>query len=108
MKKGKSKTVKLKSINLEKIQQSTKRIYEMSSEISLLQEELEDMLTTINQNFMDFKRGKISREFFKANEKKLKTKSLRIIKRINTLVDDSSKHIDNIIKEVQKQAIKVK
>ena len=80
----------------------------MSSEISLLQEELDDMLTVINQNFMDFKKGKISQVFFKSNEKKLKTRSLKLIKNINKLVESSSKHTDKINKEVKNQTQKVK
>lgn len=103
MKKAKSRKIKLDIVQL-----STKKIYEMSSEISLLQEELDDMLSVINQNVLDFKRGKISEVFFKSNEKKLKERSLRLMKTINKLVDDSSKHTDKISKEVKNQKVKVK
>jgi len=102
-KKRKSK----KPINVERIQQSTKKIYEMSSEISFLQEELDDMLSVINKNFMDYKKGKISHDFFRSNEKKLKTKSVSIISKINRLVEDSSRHNDKIVEEIKKQLIRV-
>ena len=103
----KRRSNKPKAINLERVQQSTKKIYEMSSEISFLQEELDDMLSVINRNFMDYKKGKISNDFFKSNERKLKEKSVRIINKINRLVGDSSKHIDKVVEEIKKQSLKV-
>ena len=103
MKKAKSRKIKLDQIQL-----STKKIYEMSSEISLLQEQLDDMLSVINQNFMDYKKGRISEVFFRSNERKLKTRSLKLMKTINRLIVSSVGHTDKIGKEVKNQKVKVK
>lgn len=102
------KKAKKKKINLQRVEQSTRRIYEMSTEIAFLQEELDDMLSVINKNFMDFKRGRLARQLYKANEKKLKAKSLTMIKKINRFVDSSLNHMDGIDREVSKQKMKVK
>ena len=73
-------------INLKQIENDTRRIYEDCFELSLLEEQLEDMLTALDKNNIEFERGKISRTAFKANESKLKKDSVRIIKIIKDLI----------------------
>ena len=63
-------------INLKKVEDCVKKVYEGSFELSLLQQELENMLNAIDRNNMEFKKGKISRNAFKSNESKLKKKSI--------------------------------
>jgi len=91
-------------INLKQIENDTRRIYEDSFELSLLQEQLEDMLTAIDKNNIEFDRGKISRTAFKANESKLKKNSVRIIKTVKGLVKNNMILIGNIEEEIQIQS----
>ncbi len=91
-------------INLKQIENDTRRIYEDSFELSLLQEQLEDMLTAIDKNNIEFDRGKISRTAFKANEGKLKKNSVRIIKTVKSLVKNNMILIGNIEEEIQIQS----
>ena len=67
----------MKMINLRQIENDTRRIYEDCFELSLLEEQLEDMLTALDKNNIEFERGKISRTAFKANERKLKKNSVK-------------------------------
>ncbi len=46
-----------KIIKLEDIQRNTKKFYEVCSDISVLQKELDQMLTAIEKNSIDFERG---------------------------------------------------
>ncbi|RLI97857.1 MAG: hypothetical protein DRP00_03265, partial [Candidatus Aenigmatarchaeota archaeon] len=76
----------MKKINLEQIQEASRRIFEISSEIHLLQDELENLLSLIDKNSLEYQKGKISREVFESNEKRLKKESALRIKKINQLV----------------------
>ena len=72
----------IKMIKSEQLENSAKRNYERSFELSLLQEELEILLTAIDRNNTAFEKGKISRNAFQSNENKLKKKSVKIINKI--------------------------
>lgn len=91
-------------INLKQIENDTRRIYEDSFELSLLQEQLEDMLTAIDKNNIEFDKGKISRTAFKANESRLKKDSVRIIKSIKSIINNNMILIGNIREEIQIQS----
>jgi hypothetical protein len=91
-------------INLKQIENDTRRIYEDCFELSLLEEQLEDMLTALDKNNIEFERGKISRTAFKANESKLKKDSVRIIKIIKDLIKSNMIIIGNIEEEIQIQS----
>jgi Na+/phosphate symporter len=96
----------MRKINLEQIQKNTKEIHEISSQISLLQEELEDSLTAIDRNSLDYQKGKISKEVFESNEKKIKIESAKKIKRIGELITNGLKLLEKIKKEIQAQKLK--
>jgi len=93
----------MEKIELNKIQDSTKKIFEACSEISLLQEELENLLSLIEKNSAEYQKGKISKEMFESNEKRLKKESALRIKKINKLVEDALKFLKIIEKEIKSQ-----
>jgi ribosomal protein L18E len=97
----------MKKINLEKIQEKTKRIYGISSEISLLQEELENLITAIDKNSSEYQRGNISRDIFETNEKKLKKRSAMKIRKINKLVEEGIKLLEKMENELTSQKVRV-
>jgi hypothetical protein len=94
-----------KSIKLEDIQNVTKEFYQMCSDVSIKQRELDQMLTAIEKNSEDFRRGKISRELFRYNESKMKKECAKIIKDINSCVDRGGSMIVKIGKEIETQRV---
>ena len=97
-----------KIIKLEEIQKNSKKFYEICSDISVLQRELDQMLTAIERNSIDFEKGKISKDLFEYNENRMKKESAKIIKKINSLVDLGISLINKINKEVLTQKIETK
>jgi len=95
----------LKMINFEKIRTLTRKVYENCSEIRVNQEELEDMITAIDKLNMEYKKGKISKDTFSADDKRLKKESHKIIKNINSLISSSIKTIELINKEISSQKV---
>jgi ribosome-binding ATPase YchF (GTP1/OBG family) len=93
----------IRMINLKQIENDTRRIYEDCFELSLLEEQLEDMLTALDKNNIEFERGKISRTAFKANESKLKKNSVKIIKTIKELINSNMILIGNIEEDIENQ-----
>ena len=92
-----------KLIKLEEVQRNTKKFYEVCSDISVLQKELDQMLTAIEKNSIDFGRGKISRDLFKYNDDKMKRESAAMIKKINKLVESGVSLVSKVNREVAKQ-----
>ena len=90
-------------ISLKKVEDCAKKIYEGSFELSLLQQELENMLNAIDRNNMEFEKGKISRNAFKSNESKLKKNSVDIIKNIKVLIKTNLDFLTSIRNDVEKQ-----
>jgi hypothetical protein len=90
-------------ISLKKVEDCAKKIYEGSFELSLLQQELENMLNAIDKNNVEFEKGKISKNAFKSNEAKLKKKSVDIINNIKILVKTNLDFLSSIRKDVEKQ-----
>jgi hypothetical protein len=95
----------LKMINFEKIRTLTRKVYENSSEIRVSQEELEDMITAIDKLNMEYKKGKISKDTFLVDDKRLRAESHKIIKNISSLISSSIKTIDLINKEIISQKV---
>jgi len=93
----------MKKINLEQIQEASRRIFEISSEIHLLQDELENLLSLIDKNSLEYQKGKISREVFESNEKRLKKESALRIKKINQLVKEGLELLKKAEKEIKAQ-----
>lgn len=93
----------MRKIELGKIQRLTKKIFENSCEISLLQQELENLLSLIEKNSQEYEKGKISREMFESNEKRLKRESAVRIKKINNLVSEALKILKIVEKEIETQ-----
>jgi hypothetical protein len=91
-------------IDLKKIEEMARNVFENSFEISILQDELDGMLNAIYRNSKEFERGSLSRNKFKANEKKLKTKSVSVIKEIKNLLKTNQDLLVNIKSEAEKQA----
>ena len=94
-----------KSINIEDVQNSTKELYEMCSDITILQKELDQMLMAIEKNSKDYAAGKISKDLYKYNENKMKKDCAKAIKEINSHVDKSSSMILKIGKEIESQRV---
>jgi hypothetical protein len=63
------------------------------------------MLSAIEKNSTDFEKGKISKDFFKHNEIKMKKESAKIIKNINKLVDKANSLILRIDRDIESQKI---
>jgi len=93
----------MKKVNLEQIQEASRRIFEISSEIHLLQDELENLLSLIDKNSLEYQKGKISREVFESNEKRLKKESALRIKKINQLVKEGLELLKKAEKEIKAQ-----
>lgn len=91
-------------INLKQIENDTKRIYDESFELSLLQEQLEDMLTAIDKNNIEFEDGRISKTAFKTNENKLKKNSVKLIKNIKSLIETNLILLGGIEEEIKNQS----
>jgi hypothetical protein len=96
----------LKLINLDKLRSLSKRIYENCSEISLSQDELEDMLTAIDKLGIKYDKGSLSKDAFVYNDRRLRRDTLTAIKSINSSVALSLKLVDSINKEIGLQRIK--
>ncbi len=97
-----------KIIKLENVQKNTKKFYEICSDISVLQRELDQMLTAIEKNSVDFEKGKISRELFKYNDDRMKKESAKIIKKINSFADLGIALINKVNKEIASQKTETK
>lgn len=97
----------IKKLDLMFIQNRAKVLYEVSSSMSLAQERLEDMLTAIDSNNADYSSGRISKEVYEENDMKMKKESAKLIKKINSSVNESEKIVGKIIKELESQNIKV-
>lgn len=74
-------------IDTEKIQRNAKKIHENSLDIKILQDELEDMLSDIDKNNIDYRKGKLSKEIFENDDKRFKAESVILIKKVNRLLD---------------------
>ena len=97
----------VKLINLEEIEKKTKKFYEICSDISISQKELDEMLVAIEKNSMEFEKGKISKDLFKYNEEKMKKDSAKIIKGINDFIVSGDSLINKINKEIETQKIDI-
>lgn len=95
-------------INLKKIEENSRKIFENSFELSLLQEELENMLNALYRNGRELEKGKISKNAFKSNETKLKKNSVVIIKNIKDLIKTNMNLLASMKKEVEGQDLKKK
>jgi len=84
------------------LEHSTK-IYENSSEIKILQGKLDDMLSAIDKVNLNYNKGKIPKEVFENDDKKLRRQSVELIKNINKLVDDNL----NFLKAITNEALKI-
>ena len=93
----------------DKILEHATKIYENSSEIKILQEKLDDMLSAIDKVNLDYNKGKIPKEVFENDDKKLRRQSVELIKGINKLVNDNLFFLksitDNALK-LEKEKIK--
>jgi hypothetical protein len=90
------------------LEHSTK-IYENSSEIKILQEKLDGMLSAIDKVNLDYNKGKIPKEVFENDDKKLRKQSVGLIMNINKLVNDNLiflKAITNEALKIEKEKVK--
>jgi hypothetical protein len=94
-----------KIINLGEVQENTKKFYEICSDISILQRELDEMLVAIEKNSADFGKGKISKDLFKYNEERMKKESAKMIKKINDSIEITTSLINKINKEIESQKV---
>ena len=94
-----------KIIDLGEIQENTKKFYEICSDISILQRELDEMLVAIEKNSADFGKGKISKDLFNYNEERMKKESAKMIKKINDSIEITTSLINKINKEIESQKV---
>jgi DNA-binding transcriptional regulator GbsR (MarR family) len=94
-----------KIINLEEIQENTKKFYEICSDISILQRELDEMLIAIEKNSADFGKGKISKDLFTYNEDRMKKESAKMIKKINDSIEITTSLMNRVNKEIESQKV---
>ncbi len=73
----------IKKIDLSSIEEFMKEIVASSSQIKLLQEELEDVILHANENEKLFSAGKISKEVYKKNKARLVKEKNQLRKKIN-------------------------
>jgi len=94
----------------EQIQSHTKKIYENVLDVKILQEELESMLSSIDENNIEYENGKISKEIFEINNKRFREESVGIINKINGLLEANLGFIKSITKilTLRKKKKKVK
>lgn len=78
----------MKKIEVEKVEASSKKIYEAAFQLYLAQLSLESMLSAIERNEENLKKKKIPKNFFESTDAALKKESAKLIKRINFLVDE--------------------
>ena len=95
----------MRKIELRKIQECATKIFELSSVISLLQEELENLLSLIDKNSLEYQKGRISKEMFESNEKRLKRESAYRIKKINKSIGEALGYLKEIEKEIKLQRV---
>ena len=79
----------MKKIEVEKVEASSKKIYEIAFQLYLNQLSLESMLSAIERNERNIKMKKIPRTFFESTDAILKKESAKLIKKINGLVKES-------------------
>ncbi len=87
----------------------TTKIYENSSEIGVLQEKLDNMLSNLDQINLDYNKGRIPKDVFEKDNKKLRKQSIDLIKSINKLVNDNLnclKLIKNQVSKIEKEKVK--
>lgn len=87
-------------IDIEKIYDKVRSVYEGSSKIKIFQESLEGMINVIDKIGLDYSRGKISKRSYEVDMRKFKVDSIRLIKDINQLIDMNIKHVKIISGEV--------
>jgi len=97
-------------VNTEQIQGYTKKIYQNALDVKIFQEELEDMLSSIDKNNIEFNNGKISKEIFEINNKRFREESLGLINKINELLGGNLSYIKLILDNLtyKKKKAKVK
>jgi ElaB/YqjD/DUF883 family membrane-anchored ribosome-binding protein len=83
----------IKKINLKPIREFTEKIVEISSNIRLLQEELENILSYASELEKFFSAGKLSKETFETNKTMLKKEKVRVSSKLNQAIDKALKLI---------------
>jgi hypothetical protein len=96
----------IKVINLEKLRLLNKKIYEDCSDIKVNQDELDAMLSAIDLLNQKYGKGRISKDLFSSDERKLKKESLKLIKMIDGKIATTIKSADAINKEIESQRIR--
>jgi hypothetical protein len=94
-----------KVIDLKKVIGIINEIYEDTSNIKILQDELEELLAVIDKTNLQYDRGKISKEIFNRDGKKFKKESLKLIKDINKAVSSDLNALNIINDDLAPQKI---
>jgi hypothetical protein len=92
-------------IDLKKLINLVNTIYEDVTDIEISQNELEDILNSIDKINLEYNRGKISKEIFDRDGKKFKKESVKIIQDINKLVSSDLSCLNLIKKEITPKKI---
>ncbi|HLC59100.1 MAG TPA: hypothetical protein VJH34_01090 [archaeon] len=87
-------------IDIEKMHNTVRNLYENCSDIKFSQEELDAMLSLIDRINTDYKRGKVSRSKFQEDEKSFKNKSVVLIKKIDALIGKNVEYIKDIVNQI--------
>ena len=97
-----------KVIDLKKLINLVNKVYEDITDIEIFQDELEDILGSIDKINLEYNRGKISKEIFDRDGKKFKKESVKIIQNINKLVCSDLICLNLIKKEITPKKITTK
>jgi len=82
-------------IDLNSVEELIKKIVSISSEIKLLQDEIEDVLIHTKENEKLFSDGKISKDVYKENKTKLKSEMNELRKKVKGKIVEALKIVEN-------------
>ena len=87
---------KIKKIDIDALGELSRRLTEMATRIRTFQEQLEVVITGMEENDADYKAGEISKKVYDSNTKDFEAEKVRLQVKINETVDDI---IVNILKK---------
>ena len=87
---------KIKKIDIDALGELSRRLTEMATRIRTFQEQLEVVMTGMEENDSDYKAGEISKKVYDSNAKDFEAEKGRLQTKVNETVDDI---IVNILKK---------
>ncbi|MEM5790473.1 MAG: hypothetical protein QXP77_00220 [Candidatus Aenigmatarchaeota archaeon] len=85
----------IKRIDLNSIEEILKKIIGASSELKLLQDEMEDVFSHLSENEKLFSNGKISKDVYNENKARLKNEANELKKKLKEKIAEAIKILEN-------------